>query len=60
MAQRILLTLLTVFTEALSPVQANDPENPERVHRINLKEYEATLAFWVARYPQQLQVERIG
>jgi hypothetical protein len=60
MAQRILLTLLTVFTGALSPLQENDPANPERVHRITLKEYEATLDFWADRYPQQLQIERIG
>ncbi|MFV1969229.1 MAG: M14 family zinc carboxypeptidase, partial [Pirellulaceae bacterium] len=32
----------------------------QKVHRITLKEYEATLEYWADKYPQTLTVERVG
>ena len=37
-----------------------DPAKPERVHRITLEEYEATLKFWQQKHPAILDVERAG
>ena len=34
--------------------------NPERVHRITLKEYEATLKFWAHKHVETLKVDRVG
>jgi hypothetical protein len=34
--------------------------NPERVHRITLEEYEATLKFWARRHVGTLKVDRVG
>jgi len=37
-----------------------DPAHPERVHRITLEEYDATLKFWQQQHPKILDVERTG
>ena len=38
---------------------ANDPANPERVHRITQEEYEATLEYWTQQHPQLTSLEKV-
>lgn len=55
-----LLPLFVLLTLLGSVVRSADPTKPERVHRISLKEYEATLKFWQQKHPTILDVERAG
>ena len=53
--------LLSVTLCALwSSVFAADPANPERVHRITLEEYEATLKFWAQKHSDIVALDRVG
>ena len=52
----VLSTLLLGF---LAPVRADGQANPERVHRITLEEYEATLKFWARENPELLKLDRL-
>ncbi|MEQ9410906.1 MAG: M14 family zinc carboxypeptidase [Fuerstiella sp.] len=52
-----LIVILWTSGEFLS---AADPVRPERVHRITLEEYEATLKFWDRKHADVCQLERIG
>lgn len=43
-----------------SSLYAADPANPERVHRITLEEYEATLKFWARQHSDIASLDRVG
>lgn len=60
MASRRLLSLFVLLVLFSSVVRSADRSKPERVHRITLKEYEATLKFWQQQHPMILDVERAG
>ncbi|MFG0331832.1 MAG: M14 family zinc carboxypeptidase [Maioricimonas sp. JB049] len=51
----LLLILATLFS-----VSAVAAAEPERVHRITLEGYEATLAYWGEQHAEILKVERVG
>jgi len=55
--------ITTLFTlmlcAATSCLVAADPV-PERVHRITLEEYEATLEFWAQQNPDIVKLDRLG
>ena len=54
------LFLFVILSLLSSQAWAADPATPERVHRISLEEYEATLQFWQQKFPEMLDVERTG
>ncbi|MFV1965935.1 MAG: hypothetical protein ACC628_10960 [Pirellulaceae bacterium] len=35
-------------------------ENAERIHRLTVREYEATLDYWEKQFPEKLAVEVVG
>lgn len=51
--------LIAVVVLGHRPLPAADA-NPERVHRITLEEYEATLKFWARKHAGALAVDRVG
>lgn len=53
-------TCVLVFLLLTSPAIAAEPANPERVHRITLEEYEATLRYWAREYADLVALERVG
>ncbi|QDU38323.1 Zinc carboxypeptidase [Maioricimonas rarisocia] len=55
LGRSLLLILAMLFS--VSTVGAAEPE---RVHRITLEEYEATLGYWNEQHPEVLTVERVG
>ena len=56
MTGRSLLSMLAMLSLVASTASAE----PDRVHRITLDEYEATLEYWAEKYPETLRVERVG
>lgn len=52
--------LIVVLFGALSSSLAAEPATPERVHRVTLGEYEATLRYWARKYAKVLEVDRVG
>ncbi len=60
MVLRVVLSVFVLLSLLDCVARSEDPARPERVHRISLKEYEATLNFWQQAHPTILDVERAG
>ncbi len=58
MIRRLLLSV--ALCGVWSSLFAADPANPERVHRITLEEYEATLKFWARQHSDIVTLDRVG
>ena len=57
---KVTLAFVVAIATFLTPCVADDAAVPERVHRITLEEYEATLRFWQTEHAKILDVERVG
>lgn len=58
MIRRLLLSV--TLCGFWSSLYAADSAHPERVHRITLEEYEATLNFWARQHSDVLTLDRVG
>ncbi len=57
---RHMAAVLLVSTSVVQAQRAQDPSAPQRVHRITVEQYEATLRYWEQQHSEILDVEQVG